>query len=73
VTPFTRAAVPVYTVATDGLELEYSVDQLRRHERIERMLFDGALEPIDGMLRPDVSPPGPGLERTHADARRHAA
>jgi hypothetical protein len=39
----------------------------------ERMLFDGALEPVDGMLRPDLSRPGLGLELKRADANRYAA
>jgi L-alanine-DL-glutamate epimerase-like enolase superfamily enzyme len=43
------------------------------HERIERLLFDGAPEPVDGILRPDVSRPGLGLELKRADASRYAA
>jgi L-alanine-DL-glutamate epimerase-like enolase superfamily enzyme len=43
------------------------------HERIERLLFDGALEPVDGMLRPDLSRPGLGLALKRADASRYAA
>ncbi len=43
------------------------------HERIERMLFDGAVEPVAGMLRPDLSRPGLGLELKRADANRYAA
>jgi L-alanine-DL-glutamate epimerase-like enolase superfamily enzyme len=43
------------------------------HERIERMLFDGALESADGALRPDLSRPGIGLELKRADASRYAA
>ena len=42
------------------------------HERIERMLFDGALEVESGMLRPDLSRPGMGLELRRADADRYA-
>jgi L-alanine-DL-glutamate epimerase-like enolase superfamily enzyme len=43
------------------------------HVRIERMLFDGALEPVDGALRPDRSRPGIGVELRRADAERFAA
>jgi L-alanine-DL-glutamate epimerase-like enolase superfamily enzyme len=32
------------------------------HVRIERMLFDGVQQPVDGVLRPDRSRPGNGLE-----------
>lgn len=48
--------------------LEYFHD----HARIERMLFDGALEPAGGALRPDLSRPGLGIELKRADAERHA-
>ena len=44
--------------------LEYFHD----HDRIERMLFDGCLDPQDGALRPDRSRPGHGLELRHEDA-----
>jgi hypothetical protein len=43
------------------------------HERIERMLFDGVPEPVNGLLRPDLSRPGFGFEFKRADARRYAA
>lgn len=43
------------------------------HVRIERMLFDGFLEPEDGVLRPDRSRAGLGVEFRHADAERYAA
>jgi L-alanine-DL-glutamate epimerase-like enolase superfamily enzyme len=49
--------------------LEYFHD----HVRIESMLFDGVLEPVDGELRPDRSRPGHGLELKRADAQRYAA
>jgi L-alanine-DL-glutamate epimerase-like enolase superfamily enzyme len=40
------------------------------HARIEKMLFDGAPEPVGGALRPDRSRPGIGLEFKRADAAR---
>jgi L-alanine-DL-glutamate epimerase-like enolase superfamily enzyme len=43
------------------------------HVRVERMLFDGVLEPENGELRPDRSRPGHGLELKRADAERYAA
>jgi L-alanine-DL-glutamate epimerase-like enolase superfamily enzyme len=55
------------------------VDRLRHleyfhdHVRIEAMLFDGVLEPVDGALVPDRSRPGHGLELKRADALRWAA
>jgi L-alanine-DL-glutamate epimerase-like enolase superfamily enzyme len=49
--------------------LEYFHD----HERIERMLFDGVPEPVDGVMRPDLSRPGFGFEVKRADASRYVA
>ena len=37
------------------------IEYFHDHVRIERMLFDGALEPDGGALRPDRSRPGHGL------------
>jgi len=42
------------------------------HVRIEQMLFDGALRPVHGMLQPDLSRAGSGIEFKEADARRYA-
>lgn len=47
--------------------LEYFHD----HVRIERMLFDGALSPIEGGLHPDLSRPGLGLDLKWPDAERY--
>jgi L-alanine-DL-glutamate epimerase-like enolase superfamily enzyme len=44
--------------------LEYFHD----HVRIESMVFDGALRPRDGALRPDASRPGLGLRLKDGDA-----
>ena len=40
------------------------------HARIERKLFDGVIDPIDGSMRPDLSRPGMGLELKPADAEQ---
>lgn len=48
--------------------LEYFHD----HVRIEQMAFDGALTPNDGMLTPDLSRPGLGLELRRSDMARYA-
>src|SRR5262249_54019577 len=37
------------------------IEYFHDHQRIERMLFDGALDPAGGMLRPDPARPRPGL------------
>ncbi|HET6568816.1 MAG TPA: enolase C-terminal domain-like protein [Rhodothermales bacterium] len=51
------AALPIRNV-------EYFYD----HVRIEHMLFDGALDPVGGCLRPDRTRAGLGLSFKHADA-----
>ena len=38
------------------------IEYFHDHVRVERMLFDGVLEPDGGALRPDRSRPGHGLE-----------
>jgi L-alanine-DL-glutamate epimerase-like enolase superfamily enzyme len=49
------------------------LEHFHDHERIERMLFDGVPALEGGMMRPDVSRPGLGLELKRADASRYAA
>jgi L-alanine-DL-glutamate epimerase-like enolase superfamily enzyme len=43
------------------------VEYFHDHQRIERMFFDGALEPDGGALAPDPGRPGLGLELRTAD------
>ena len=52
-----------------AIHVEYFFD----HARIEAMLFDGALVPDHGALRPDLSRPGLGLALKRAEAARYAA
>lgn len=49
--------------------LEYFHD----HVRIEQMFFEGAISPVKGVLYPDLSRPGLGLEFKRKDAERYAA
>lgn len=48
------------------------VEYFHDHVRVEQMLFDGAAQPEAGVLRPDLSRPGLGLELKRADAKRYA-
>jgi L-alanine-DL-glutamate epimerase-like enolase superfamily enzyme len=57
------------TALSQFVHLEYFHD----HERIERMLFDGVLEPRDGALWPDLAEPGMGLELKQREAQAVAA
>ncbi|HEX6121541.1 MAG TPA: enolase C-terminal domain-like protein [Ktedonobacterales bacterium] len=43
------------------------------HVRIERLLFEGVVEPVDGALTPDRSRPGLGIELKRSEAQRFAA
>jgi L-alanine-DL-glutamate epimerase-like enolase superfamily enzyme len=58
-------------VAAASLRLRH-MEYFHDHVRLERMLFDGCIEPQDGCLRPDRSRPGHGLTFRHADAARFA-
>lgn len=49
-----------------AINVEYFYD----HQRIEHMIFEGALEPVKGNLKPDASRLGFGLELKRADAAR---
>jgi L-alanine-DL-glutamate epimerase-like enolase superfamily enzyme len=49
--------------------LEYFAD----HARVDRLLFDGVLDPEGGVLRPDRSRVGCGMQIKRADAERFAA
>ena len=40
-------------------------------QRIEQMVFDGALDPHGGILTPDLARPGLGLQLRAADAERY--
>jgi len=57
---------PCCATTADFRHLEYFHD----HARIEQMLFDGAGTPAGGVLRPDLSRPGLGLDFKHKDAER---
>jgi L-alanine-DL-glutamate epimerase-like enolase superfamily enzyme len=50
-----------------------NVEYFHDHARIERMLFDGFIPPVDGRLTPDRLRPGLGLIFKRQDAERFAA
>jgi len=54
--------------AERACNVEYFYD----HYRIEHMLFDGAAKPLDGLLRPDLSRFGLGLDFKREDAAKYA-
>lgn len=46
------------------------VEYFHDHARIEQMMFDGTLKPVNGKLYPDLSRPGLGIELKRADAEQ---
>jgi L-alanine-DL-glutamate epimerase-like enolase superfamily enzyme len=48
------------------------IEYFHDHARIEQMLFDGFIAPVDGRTMPDRSRPGLGLEFKRKDAERFA-
>jgi L-alanine-DL-glutamate epimerase-like enolase superfamily enzyme len=59
--------LPLCCAARPAIHLEYFHD----HARIEGMLFDGAIVPRGGVLTPDLSRPGLGIELKAPDAERY--
>jgi L-alanine-DL-glutamate epimerase-like enolase superfamily enzyme len=49
----------------------HHIEYFHDHVRIEHMLFDGALTPQNGQLKPDLSRTGCGLEFKHTDAEKY--
>lgn len=60
-----RLDISAYTVPTDFPESDGTITW-------DSMLFDGALTPVHGSLRPDLSRPDTGLELKCADAAKYA-
>lgn len=48
-----------------------NVEYFHDHVRIEHMIFDGAAMAVNGMLKPDLSRSGLGLEIKRADAEKY--
>ena len=68
-----HTAPSLHTVLGCACQRVRNVEYFHDHARIEPLLFDGAIEPVDGLLSPDRSRPGVGLESKAADARQFAA
>jgi L-alanine-DL-glutamate epimerase-like enolase superfamily enzyme len=66
-----HCAPSVHIAACCALPQIVHLEYFHDHARIEHMLFDGALEPVNGELRPDVSRSGLGIELKERDAARY--
>lgn len=72
--PFSAHCAPAISVhACAAIEPLVHLEWFADHVRVERLLFDGVVEPDGGVLRPDRSRPGLGIELKKADAERVAA
>jgi len=72
--PFSAHCAPsVSAHACCAVETLAHLEYFHDHVRVEGMLFDGALDPGAGHLRPDPSRPGLGLEPKRADVEEYSA
>jgi L-alanine-DL-glutamate epimerase-like enolase superfamily enzyme len=70
-TPFSAHTAPsVHAHAGCCVPQLSHVEYFYDHARIEKMFFDGVLEPVDGFLVPDPQRPGLGLEFKRQDAAK---
>ncbi|MDQ2740806.1 MAG: mandelate racemase [Chloroflexota bacterium] len=67
-----HCAPSLHVAACCAIQNLHAMEYFHDHVRIEQMLFEGALTPVDGALRPDRSRPGLGLEFKRADAAPYA-
>lgn len=70
--PFSAHCAPAISAhACCAMETVLHIEYFFDHYRIERILFDGTLSPEGGMLTPDRSRPGLGLELCRDRAARY--
>jgi hypothetical protein len=55
-----------------AVERRRHLEWFHDHVRVERMLFDGVLEPVGGVLRPDRTRVGNGLTLKREEVERWA-
>ena len=71
--PFSAHCAPyLHLHAACSLDVIHHLEYFHDHVRIAHLLFDGLTEPREGVLHPDLSRPGLGLEFKHRDAERFA-
>ena len=72
--PFSAHCAPAISAhACCAIETLAHLEYFHDHVRVERLLFDGTLDPHGGTLEPDRSRPGHGLELKRAEVERWAA
>lgn len=68
-----HCAPTLHAAVCSSLPAVRNIEYFHDHARIESMFFDGAAAPDNGMLRPDVSRDGLGIELKRPDVERFAA
>ena len=72
--PFSAHCAPAISAHVGcAIETFAHLEYFHDHVRLERMLFDGTLDPEGGELTPDRTRPGLGLELKRPDAEPYAA
>lgn len=66
-----HTAPSVHTTLCCSVLPAMNVEYFHDHVRIEHMIFDGAATAVNGMLKPDLSRVGLGLELKRADAEKY--
>ena len=70
--PFSSHCAPsLHLHAAPALSNFRHAEYFHDHVRIEKMLFDGFRKPVDGIMKPDLSRPGFGLEFKYEDAKEY--
>src|SRR5699024_4986593 len=70
--PFSAHCAPsLHLHAAPALSNFRHAEYFHDHVRIEKMLFDGFRAPEKGVMKPDLSRPGLGLEFKYADAQEY--
>jgi L-alanine-DL-glutamate epimerase-like enolase superfamily enzyme len=70
--PFSAHCAPAISAhACCAMESVIHIEYFFDHYRIEQMLFDGTLDPDGGLLTPDRSRPGLGLQLKRDEAERY--
>jgi L-alanine-DL-glutamate epimerase-like enolase superfamily enzyme len=71
--PFSAHCAPAVSAhACCAIESLVHLEYFHDHVRLERMLFEGTLDPEGGTLRPDPTRPGHGLSLRHDEVERWA-
>jgi L-alanine-DL-glutamate epimerase-like enolase superfamily enzyme len=72
--PFSAHCAPAISAhVCAAMECVEHIEYFHDHVRVEKLLFDGTLDPSEGALRPDSDRPGLGLTLNHERAAELAA